>query len=207
MPDTGRPGFALPLPAPDVKRRPEPLRIACCAALLSLLAACGGGEVGGRLSGLGAERSITLVNNDEDPLELRQDGRFSFSRTVAPDKDYAVTVRTQPVGQSCTVTDGSGTINPAGDSVDSVGVACTDRAALTGTLTGLRDGTALTLANGTARLTLVANGLFAFEETLADRTAYEVTVQSQPLGALCSVENASGIFRVGTPTLIAISCL
>lgn len=204
-------GYSAPLPAqplaaPDVNRRPKPFRIACCAALLPVLAACGGGEVGGRLSGLGADRGLTLVNNDEDPLELRQDGRFTFSRTIGPEKDYAVTVLTQPVGQSCTVTDGSGTINAAGDSVDSVRVACTDRAALTGTLAGLRAGTALTLANGTARLTLVADGPFAFAETLADGTAYEVTVQSQPLGALCTVESASGVFRVGTATLIAVSC-
>lgn len=212
MPDTRRqrpdrrvpPG---PRTDPVVKTRTHTLRTACCTALLCALAACGGGEVGGRLSGLGAERSVTLVNNETDALELRENGRFVFSRTVAPEKDYAVTVLVQPVGQDCTVSAGSGTINAEGDSVDSVRVACTDLATLTGTLSGLRSGTALTLANGTSRLTLTADGPFAFAGTLADRTAYEVTVLLQPLGALCTVENGSGVFRVGTATQIAITCL
>lgn len=185
---------------------PLSLRTACCSALLAMLCACGGGEVGGKLSGLGADRSVTLVNNGQDALELRANGRFTFSRTVAPEKDYEVTVQTQPVGQSCTVSDGSGTIAADGDSVDAVRVACTDLASLTGTLTGLRLGTALTLANATSRLTLTADGPWAFGATLADGTAYDVTVATQPLIGQCSVANGRGVFRTGTSTAIAVSC-
>jgi hypothetical protein len=181
------------------------IALACIAAAFGL-SACGGGEIGGRLSGLGSERSVTLVNKGQDALELRQDGRFVFSRTVSPEKDYEVTVLTQPVGQACTVSAGSGTINAEGDSVDTVRVACADLPTLTGTLAGLRVGAALTLANGAARLTLAADGPWAFAETLADGTAYEVTVQTQPVGTLCVVDNGSGVFRIGTLTKVAVSC-
>lgn len=177
----------------------------CIAATLGL-AACGGGEVGGKLSGLAADRSVTLFNNGGDALELRQNGRFTFSRTVAPDKDYEVTVQTQPVGQICTVSDGSGTIDADGDPVDTVRVACTDLQTLTGTLAGLRLGTALTLANATTRLTLTADGPWAFDGTIADGTAYDVVVAQQPLIGQCTVANGRGVFRTGTSTAIAVSC-
>lgn len=182
------------------------LRTAGCAALLPLLVACGGGEVGGKLSGLGDARSVILVNKGENALELRQNGRFAFTQTVAPEKSYEVTVQTQPAGQNCTVSAGSGTIDAQGDSVDTVRVACTDLATLTGTLAGLRLGTALTLANGTARLVLSEDGPWAFAGTLADGTAYEVTVQTQPLGMQCSVDNGKGTFRTGTATQIRVTC-
>jgi hypothetical protein len=182
-------------------------RLAACAAAALCLAGCGGGEIGGKLSGLGSERSVTLDNNDSDRLTLTANGSFTFANTVAANKAYAVTVVTQPVGQVCTVTGGTGTVNANGDPVDTVRVDCTDVQTLTGTLSGLVAGTGVTLINGTTtQLVLNDNGPFAFAGVVEGGTAYDVTVLRQPFVGFCSVSNGKGVFDVNVPTAIVVTC-
>lgn len=170
------------------------------------LAACGGGEVSGELSGMGADRSVTLLNNGSDALTLTRNGRFTFSQTLAERVSYEVTVQTLPAGQACTVSNGSGTIDSLGNSVDDVRVRCEFTPSLRGVVTGLPDGTALRLVNGSVELVVAADGAFAFPGTLADGTAYAVRVRAQPAGATCTVTNGSGTFFASRFTDVAVSC-
>lgn len=182
-------------------------RFAACAAAALCLAGCGGGEIGGTVSGLGDERSVTLDNNDSDTLTVTTNGSFAFANTVAANKTYDVTVVTQPVGQICTVTSGSGTVNADSDPVDSVRVVCTDVQTVTGALTGLLAGTSVTLINGTTtQLALTDNGPFAFAGVVEDGAAYDVTVLRQPLVGFCTVTNGKGVFDVNVPTAIVVAC-
>lgn len=182
-------------------------RLAACITSALCLAGCGGGEIGGTLSGLGTDRSLTLDNNGSDTLTLTKNGSFTFANTVAANKSYDVTVSTQPVGQVCTVTSGSGTVNSEGDPVDSVRVACTDVQTLTGSLTGLVVGTGVTLINGTTtQLALNTNGPFAFPGVLEDGAAYDVTVLIQSFVGLCIVTNGKGVFDKDVPTAIDVTC-
>lgn len=64
--------------------------------------------VGGNVSGLAAGTSLTLRNDGGD--------------------DYAVTIRTEPAGQGCTVRNGSGMVGSA--NVGTVEVACATSVAL-----------------------------------------------------------------------------
>ncbi|MBK6863842.1 MAG: hypothetical protein IPG91_09785 [Ideonella sp.] len=185
----------------------RPRSFACAAAALVLSACGGGGEIGGTLSGLGTGLSVTLANNGDDELTLTRNGSFTFGENVAADSSYTVTVVTQPAGQECVVANGSGTVNSQGDSVDSVTVTCTNTPSLTGTLSGLVTGTAVTLINGSTKLALTENGPFAFPGEVSDGTAYEVTVLTQPLGAICVVANGSGTFDADVATAIVVGCL
>ena len=185
----------------------RPRSLACAAAALVLSACGGGGEIGGTLSGLGTGLSVTLANNGDDELTLTRNGSFTFGENVAADGSYTVTVVTQPAGQECVVANGSGTVNSQGDSVDSVTVTCTSTPSLTGTLSGLVTGTAVTLINGSTKLALTENGPFAFPGEVSDGTAYEVTVLTQPLGAICVVANGSGTFDADVATAIVVGCL
>ena len=74
-------------------------------------------------------------------------------------------------------------------------------------MTGLGSGTALTLANGSATLVVAANGAFAFAGTVADGTAYDVRVRTQPAGVFCTVSNGVGTFFANRFDDIAVSCL
>lgn len=181
-------------------------RLLCGAAMALGLAGCTGGEVGGTVSGLGEGLSVTLLNNGADPLTVTRNGSFVFNDTVEANATYAVTVGTQPVGQSCSVSNGSGTIDEDGTSVENVLVSCAFAAVLRGSVSGLLAGTALTLSNGSDQLTVGANGPFAFTQTLADGTAYDLRVSVQPAVGTCVVPDGSGTFVAASFQDIAVTC-
>jgi hypothetical protein len=98
----------------------------------ALLSACGGGgggssstpppitySVGGSMSGLNG--SVVLQNNGGGDLTVSTNGTFTFAAGVSGGAAYAVTVRTQPSGQNCTIPNGSGTANA---NVNTVTVSC-----------------------------------------------------------------------------------
>lgn len=76
--------------------------------------------IGGTVSGLSG--TLTLQDNGGNNLTLNTNGPFTFTTPVAPNQPYNVTVLTQPTGQTCVVTQGSGTATAA---VTNVAVTCT----------------------------------------------------------------------------------
>ena len=84
------------------------------------LAACGGGggsggssppptfTIGGSVSGLAAGESVTLADNVSDTVSVSSNTTFVFPTAINQSGSYAVTVKTQPPAQSCTVSAGSG---------------------------------------------------------------------------------------------------
>jgi hypothetical protein len=184
-----------------MRRHLHALLLACL-----VLAGCAGGEIGGTVSGLGEGRRVTLLNNGSDALTVAENGNFVFSDQLLANDAYAVTVQTQPVGQVCSVADGSGTLNENGDSIDTVRVTCTFSASVRGTVTGLQAGAALTLGNGEARVALTADGPWAFSEILVDGTAYEVVIVTQPLAGNCVVRGGSGNFVAASFVPVEVTC-
>lgn len=77
-------------------------------------------KVGGSVTGLSG--SVVLQNNAGDDLTVNADGSFEFPTPVAIGASYAVTVKTQPTTQFCSVTAGTGAISNA--PVTSVAVTC-----------------------------------------------------------------------------------
>ena len=103
--------------------------------------------IGGTVSGL-TGTGLVLQDNGGDNLAVSASGSFTFSTTVASGAAYSVTVLTQPAGQSCTVTNGSGT---ASANVMNVQVACTTITyTIGGTISGLT-ASGLVLADGRTR--------------------------------------------------------
>jgi len=91
--------------------------LGCALVIISGLSACGGGgssdvsySIGGSLSGLGAGKSVVLQNNGGDDLTLSANGGFIFATALGGGNVYDVTVLTQPVDQTCTVSNGTGTL-------------------------------------------------------------------------------------------------
>jgi hypothetical protein len=77
--------------------------------------------VGGTVSGLSGS-GLVLQNNGGDDLSISADGTFTFATQIANGANYAVTVKTEPTGQTCTVDNGSGTVASA--NVTNVSVTC-----------------------------------------------------------------------------------
>lgn len=76
--------------------------------------------VGGTVSGLGG--SVILQNNAGDNLTISADGSFVFVSSMQSGASYAITVLNQPTGQTCTVSNGSGTV--ATSNITNVTITC-----------------------------------------------------------------------------------
>ncbi len=175
--------------------------------LLVTLLGCGGGgggsvttppsayTVGGTVSGLNGSQlsnSVVLQDNGGNATTLTANGSFTFSGTISNGATYAVTVASQPSGQNCTVTNGSGTI--VGSNITNVTVNCQDNNYNVGaTVTGLDPSTSVVLqSNGGSNLTFTANGTANFNATVPSGSTYDVTVLTQPTGETCTVTNGNG---------------
>jgi len=160
-------------------------------------------SVGGNVSGLSG--TVVLQNNGSDNLSISSNGSFTFNTELADGISYSVTVYSQPSGQTCTVTNGSGTIS--GSNVANVSVTCSTATSFSvgGSIIGL-SGTVVLQLNGGNNLTISSSGSFTFASTLSNGTAYSVTVYTQPSGQTCSVANGSGTISGSKITNVTVTC-
>ena len=179
------------------------------AAAVLLLAACGGGTddatIGGTVSGLDSGAGLVLVNNGASNLAVSANGSFVFATELSTGQTYDVTVQTQPVGEACSVTNGSGAVD-AVNNVTNVAVACVGNASIVGTVAGLASGTSVTLSNGSVLLPIAVNGAFAFPGVLTVGSAYAITVAVQPAGETCTVGNGVGAVPSTDVVSITVAC-
>lgn len=164
-------------------------------------------SIGGTVSGLAG--NLILQNNAGDDLALNTDGDFTFSTLLVDLSPYLVTVSSQPLGQTCSVSNGSGNIS--GANITNVTVTCVDDSVATytvgGTTSGLT-GTGLQIQNnGSDTLSIAADGGFVFAIALADLSAYTVSVSTQPTGQTCSVSNGNGMIAAANITNVAVDCV
>jgi len=159
-------------------------------------------SVGGTVTGLNG--SVTLQNNGADDITLNADGGFTFPVVQADATAYDITVSSQPATQTCTVSNGTGTI--AGANVTNVDVVCTANTyTVGGNVTGL-NGSITLQNNGGDDITLNADGVFTFPAQ-NDGTAYAVTISSQPATQSCSVSNGSGTLAGADVSNVSVTCL
>ena len=176
-----------------------------CLTGVCLSGICGGAyTVGGTLTGLETGGNITLQNNGGDARVVTQNGAFTFSQTVAQSKPYAVTVSSQPTGQSCAVTNASGTM--ANANVTNVAVVCTNQTYnLGGAVSGLIG--SVTLRNdGGNDITISQNGTFTFPAKVPYRGTVAVSVLTQPTGQACTVTNGAGLMSAADISNVSITC-
>jgi hypothetical protein len=162
--------------------------------------------VGGTVSGL-TGAGLVLRNNGGDNKSLSANGAFTFASTVPAGSSYAVTVLTQPLGQTCVVGSGSGT--SSGANVTNVSITCTANPyTVGGMVTGL-SGTGLVVTNnGVDDKALSANAPYVFPSTMSTGQAYVVAVKTQPTSPsqTCLVSNPSGNMPAGNVSNASISC-
>lgn len=172
----------------------------------SVVVTCSGNSstLGGTISGL-TGRGLTLASGGQTVVLPAAATTFTFATPVASGSNYAVTVQQQPTVQTCSVTNGSGTMG-AGP-VTSVSISCTAAGfTLGGTITGLNSG-GLVLANG-AQTVSPSSGAssFSFAAPLPSGTSYDVSVQAQPAGATCTVTNGTGSIGAAAVTSVSVAC-
>lgn len=165
--------------------------------------------ISGTVSGLASGNQVTLNNNSANPTTLTTNGGFSFSTPVTYNGSYAVTVGTQPTGQTCTVNSAAGAGITA--NISNITISCTNRTyTVSGTVSGLSSGFAgnqVTLFNNSSDpITVAANGTFTFSTPVAYRSNYAVTVGTQPNNDVCTVSNSSAAMGAGNVNNVAVIC-
>jgi 6-phosphogluconolactonase len=206
--------------------------------LLALaLAGCGGGgggggggsspppppttySIGGTVSGL-TGTGLVLQDNGGDNLSVTANGSFTFTTKINAGGTYSVAVLTQPSGQTCTVTNASGTANA---NVTNVAVSCAASSppppsvgkfaytasysdgtiyaftinSSTGALTQV--GTPVPDGTNPAAVSLAPNGKFAFSASNNGTEVHAFTI-NQTTGALTEVSGSpySTGFTIGAP--------
>jgi hypothetical protein len=184
-------------------------RAAAALALASVLAACGGAgsaTIGGTVTGLSPGVSVTLQDNDTDNLTVSSDQGFTFAAALPSGATYNVSVLTQPVGETCAVGNGTGTVDAQVDNVTIVTVTCSVTSSVGGTVAGLAAGESVWVANNGQLLPIAANGPFAFPGRLAAGSPYTVTIAVQPAQQTCVVSNGSGVVSSAGMAGVAITC-
>jgi len=180
-----------------------------------LLGGCGGGggggnpvknfsfySIGGNTTGLAG--TLVLQNNSGDNLTVTTDGNFSFATSILNGNTYDVSIYTQPLGQTCTVSSGAGTVS--GSDINDVAVVCTTNTySVGGTISGLT-GTVLLQNNSGDNLTVTANGSFTFTTPVASGSIYIVSVFTQPAGQTCSVSTGAGIISGNNVNNVSVVC-
>ncbi len=76
--------------------------------------------LGGSISNLTS--SIVLQDNEHDTLTVSSNGAFVFANSLLDHQAYAVSIVTQPTGQTCSISNGSGSVS--GGAVTSIDITC-----------------------------------------------------------------------------------
>lgn len=187
----------------------------------ALLPGCGGGgggggysggggspssySVGGSISGLLTGNTVVLQDNGADNQTVNANGTVTFPTAIASGSRYAVTVLTQPTGQTCSVSNGNGTIASA--NITNITVTCTANTyTIAATVTGLPAGSSLVLQdNGSDNLSVSADGKYSFNTSIASQSSYAVTILTQPSNGTCTVTSGSGKVT-GASVQVIITC-
>jgi hypothetical protein len=162
--------------------------------------------LGGTIAGL-PSAGLVLSNGTDTVSPAAGALSFTFPVPVAEGGTYAVAVRTQPSGATCSIGSGSGTVGTS--DIATVQVTCAANAyRVGGTISGLAS-TGLVLANGSDTVTPAANATaFTFAHPVAFGGTYSVTVQQQPVAQTCAVAGTfPATIGAGDVTNVAVTCI
>ncbi len=164
--------------------------------------------VGGSISGL-AGGEVVLQLNGGDDLTVKANGKFKFPKSLTNGAAYAVTVLTppsQPVKQTCAVSQGEGSMT--GKPINNVAVTCTTNSyAIGGTVKGLAGKGLVLELKGVKEVTIAKNGNFVFPDTrLPDGSEYNVAIKKTPAGQRCEIESVSTAPDRDTINIVAVTC-
>jgi sugar lactone lactonase YvrE len=159
----------------------------------------------GTIAGLGNHVGLVLANGADSLSVAANVTAFTLPTPVDFGSTYAVTVTSAPAGLTCSVTNGSGAMPPM--NVSNIVVTCANRAyALGGTITGLTHA-GLVLANGSDTLAVAANAAtFTMSAAVPYGATYHVTVQTQPVNMLCTVNQGDGTMPDSDVTDLTVNC-
>lgn len=165
-------------------------------------------SVGGSASGLSGSGLVLQLNGTID-LPVSANGNFRFPKPMNKGSAYNVTVKSSPsspVKQTCTISQGSGTVGSA--AVNNISVSCTTNTfGVGGTVSGLSGKGLVLQLNGANDLAITKNGNFIFPDIrLPDGSDYSVAIKIMPAKQKCTIKPVSAAFDKDTLNIVAVTC-
>ncbi|WP_053939276.1 Kelch repeat-containing protein [Amantichitinum ursilacus] len=196
------------------------MRFALGAALVSALAACGGGgggdsgaangssgagatsyRLGGTATGLSGG-AVSVSSNGQTITVPDGADQFAFPQNVANGAVYNLVIQSQTPGLLCSISHASGTINNA----DAYGAIISCDHAVGGSVAGLTS-SGLQLADGDNTVDVAANASsFFFGNAKAAGSAYSIYVKTQPAAQTCVVAQGDGTMGSRPISDVAVTC-
>ncbi len=163
-------------------------------------------SVGGFVTGLASGASVTVQVNGTQSTSRSVDGFFTFMNKLADQTAFDVVVQTQPTGQTCSVSRGSGIVDGPGSYAALIQCSSTTHT-ISGTISGLSGGYTTLVSSGGEYLPVTANGAFSFTKNFALNSDYVIEVFRNPAAPAqtCTVANATGTITANV-TNVAVSC-
>jgi hypothetical protein len=198
-------------------------KILLICALALFLASCGGAinaTIGGTVTGLSGNTTLTLQDNGGDNLAVSANGTFTFATQLSAGTTYVVTILTQPTGETCVIENGVGEVEQSIGNVSSIAIICNETISTSnsvlGTVSGLPVGATVVLTNeGTNSVTVTGTSASSVSFVFPPQAAgspYDIAIQSVT-GATCSnsstnFTNTSGIIPTGSGSipLVGLTC-
>ncbi len=192
--------------------------LACLVLSIVALNACGGGSSGTTnppppppqtytisASVTGLSGTLVLQDNGGDNLTISANGTSSFAKTISSGGTYAVTVLTQPSGQTCSLGN-----NASGTATSNVTVAVTCSSgsgnfSISVSVTGLTAGTLVLQDDAGQQLSFSSSITQTFSNTYVSGAQYAVRLVTQPVGETCATSGATSGTITANVT-IAVSC-
>lgn len=165
--------------------------------------------IGGSITGLIDNGLILLNNADEtDPLSPASGATsFVFSKQVAYGGNYNVVINYQPPSITCSISNGTGIVT---GNITSISIHCNAATfAVEGSISGLTNNGLVLLNNGDVLhpLSLESGATsFTFPEPVPYGGGYNVTVNAQPPGLVCTVSNGTGSNVTSDINSVSVSC-
>jgi len=162
--------------------------------------------LGGTIQGL-SSTGLVLANNGDTLNVTSGATSFTMPTSVAYTSPYNIIVQTQPTNETCTVSNGSGTMPAA--NVTNVAVTCAvNTYTIGGSISGLTATGLVLQNNGADNTTIAANAMqFTLNTGLVSGSSYAITVRTQPSGLACTVTNGTGTVASQNVDNVSIACV
>jgi N-acetylneuraminic acid mutarotase len=161
--------------------------------------------VGGLITGL-TSGGLGVGDSTDNISPGTSSTAFTLPTSIPSGAAYAVTISSQPAGETCAVANGAGTVI-ATDVTDVTITCAVTEYSIGGTIDGLTaSGLILAGTNGSIAVNASSTS-FALPTQLAAGSAYSVSVSSQPTGQTCSVINGAGVVGASDVTGVVVACV
>ena len=157
---------------------------------ITVTASCSGGGYTISVAVTGLTGTLVVQDSPTDLLTFTTNDTQTFGMTYASGASYSVAIKSQPVGQTCTLSsNASGTIT----SNLTVTATCTNEYTISVAVSGLV-GTLVVQDGASDTLTFTQNGTKTFSKLYTSGESYAVLINSQPSGQTCTLSsNGTGI--------------